>query len=133
TRDQARRVLARVESKLSPTVSAGIQSGWTSDAFHADQLAAVLDLPVKAIDDLLTGVKPPRPSTHASPISSPLTEQELEILRLVAEGLTNRQIAGQRTLSVNTIKWYVKEIFSKLDVSSRTEAVSRARALGLLD
>jgi predicted ATPase/DNA-binding NarL/FixJ family response regulator len=61
-----------------------------------------------------------------------LTERELEILHLVADGLSNREIADQLAFSVNTVKWYAKEIFSKLHVSSRTQAVTRARELGLL-
>lgn len=62
----------------------------------------------------------------------PLTGRELEVLRLVAEGLANRAIAERLVLSVGTVKWYVSEIITKLDSSSRTQAVARARELGLL-
>lgn len=61
-----------------------------------------------------------------------LTEREQEILRLVADGLSNKQIADQLILSVGTVKWYISEIFSKLGVNSRTQAAARARALDLL-
>jgi len=47
--------------------------------------------------------------------------------------LSNREIAGQLTLAVSTVKWYAHEIFGKLQVASRTQAIARARALDLLD
>ncbi len=63
----------------------------------------------------------------------PLSERELEILSLLAEGLTNREIAGRLFLSYETIKWYNKQIYAKLDVNNRTEAASHAYKFGLLD
>ena len=62
----------------------------------------------------------------------PLSEREVEILRLIAEGLTNREIASRLFLSLNTIKVHNRNIYGKLDVHSRTQAVARARALGVL-
>jgi len=50
----------------------------------------------------------------------------------MAEGLSNREIASQLILGVSTVKWHVSRILSKLDVTSRTQAVARARMLGLL-
>lgn len=61
------------------------------------------------------------------------TERELQILRLKAERRTNREIASELFLALSTIKWYVTQIYSKLNVSNRREAVKRARELGLLD
>ena len=52
--------------------------------------------------------------------------------RLVAAGLSNRAIAEQLVLALSTVKWYLKELYRKLDVHSRTAAVARARTLGLL-
>lgn len=63
----------------------------------------------------------------------PLSERELEILRLLAKGLSNRDIAQKLTLSLETIKWYNRQIYSKLDVRGRSQAASRARELGLLN
>lgn len=63
----------------------------------------------------------------------PLTERELEILSLLAEGLTNRDIARTLILSLETIKWYNRQIYAKLDVGNRNQAVARARQLGLFD
>jgi predicted ATPase/DNA-binding CsgD family transcriptional regulator len=62
-----------------------------------------------------------------------LSDRELEIVRLVAEGLSDRALAERLAMSVNTIKWYNRQIYSKLGVGSRTQAIARARALGLLE
>lgn len=62
-----------------------------------------------------------------------LTEREMEILRMFARRLSNREIANTLTLSVGTVKWYAQQIFSKLGVSDRHDAVARAQTLGLLD
>ncbi|MEZ4633428.1 MAG: LuxR C-terminal-related transcriptional regulator [Caldilineaceae bacterium] len=62
----------------------------------------------------------------------PLSERELEVLQLVADGLTNPEIAEQLVLSLNTVKVHSRNIHGKLAVHTRTQAVARARALGLL-
>jgi LuxR family maltose regulon positive regulatory protein len=54
-------------------------------------------------------------------------------LALVAAGRPNRAIAGELFISVDTVKRHVSHLFAKLGVANRTEAVARARALGLLD
>lgn len=72
------------------------------------------------------------PGASASATSSRLTARELEILRLLARGLTNREIAGELQVSVSTVKAHVEHIFAKLDVSDRTQAAVRALELHLL-
>ena len=67
-----------------------------------------------------------------SSLIEPLTERELGILRLIDAGLSNREIAEELYLSINTVKHHTKSIYSKLGVRSRTQAASRARELGLL-
>jgi LuxR family maltose regulon positive regulatory protein len=62
----------------------------------------------------------------------PLTERELEVLRLIAQGLSNREIGERLFLALSTVKGHARIIFDKLQVKSRTEAVARARELGLL-
>lgn len=62
----------------------------------------------------------------------PLSERELEVLRLVAAGLSNRQIAAQLVVSLNTVKSHVHNVCAKLDAQNRTQAAARARELGLL-
>ena len=62
----------------------------------------------------------------------PLTERELEVLRLIAQGLSNREIGERLFLALSTVKGHARIIFDKLQVQRRTEAVARARDLGLL-
>jgi LuxR family maltose regulon positive regulatory protein len=62
----------------------------------------------------------------------PLSERELEVLQLIAEGFSNREIAQKLFLSVSTVKVHTYNIYSKLGVHSRTQAVAKARALGVL-
>ncbi|MFN2136498.1 MAG: LuxR C-terminal-related transcriptional regulator [Candidatus Promineifilaceae bacterium] len=65
-------------------------------------------------------------------LADPLSPRELEVLALVAEGLTNRQISERLFLALSTVKGHNSLIFDKLGVRSRTQAVARARELGLL-
>jgi LuxR family maltose regulon positive regulatory protein len=85
---------------------------------------------------LLAALAPSRPTERAArPAASlldPLSEREVEVLRLIVAGLSNRAIAARLYLAVSTVKWYVNTIFSKLDVASRAEAIARARALRLV-
>lgn len=62
----------------------------------------------------------------------PLSDRELEVLGLIAEGLSNQEIAGRLFISVETVKRHVTNIHGKLGVRSRTQAVAKARALELL-
>jgi LuxR family maltose regulon positive regulatory protein len=62
----------------------------------------------------------------------PLSDRELELLGLIANGMSNRDVAEELVLTVGTVKWHLSNIYSKLDVSSRTQAVARARELQLL-
>jgi LuxR family maltose regulon positive regulatory protein len=68
----------------------------------------------------------------AQPLIEPLSQRELEILQLVARGLSNRQISERLFLALSTVKGHNRVLFDKLQVQSRTEAVARARELGLL-
>jgi LuxR family maltose regulon positive regulatory protein len=61
-----------------------------------------------------------------------LTEREIEVLRLYVAGLTNAAIARRLFVSQNTVKWYAKNIYLKLDVHSRAEALARAYEMDLL-
>ena len=62
----------------------------------------------------------------------PLSEREMEVLRLIAQGLTNNEISQRLVLALSTVKGHNLRIFGKLQVQNRTEAVRRARELGLL-
>ncbi len=75
----------------------------------------------------------PTPARKApADMVEPLSERELEVLRLVAQGLTNQEIAQRLCLTVRTIKWHASNIYSKLSTQNRAQAVAKARALGLL-
>ena len=74
----------------------------------------------------------PRSSPYPSPLAEPLTEREREVLRLLLEGASNREIARRLVLSVNTVKRHVYNLCSKLSVHSRAQAIIRARDLNLL-
>jgi predicted ATPase/DNA-binding CsgD family transcriptional regulator len=63
---------------------------------------------------------------HALPLLDPLSERELHILRLMSEGLSNREIADTLVISFETVRWYTKQIYSKLGVHSRAQAIIRA-------
>ena len=67
-----------------------------------------------------------------SEIVEPLSQRELEVLQLIAQGLSNREISERLFLALSTVKGHNRIIFSKLAVQRRTEAVARARELGLL-
>ncbi len=71
-------------------------------------------------------------SARLSPLVEPLTEREREVLHLLLEGASNREIARRLVLSVNTVKRHVYNLSGKLGVQSRTQAIVRARDLNLL-
>jgi LuxR family maltose regulon positive regulatory protein len=66
------------------------------------------------------------------PFVEPLSPRELEVLQLIAEGLSNDEIGKRLYLALDTVKGHNRRIFDKLQVQRRTEAVARARELGLL-
>ena len=71
-------------------------------------------------------------STSSTLYSGPLSARELEILRLVAEGLSNQQIADRLVISLGTAKTHVHNIFEKLNAKTRTQCLARARMSGLI-
>jgi DNA-binding NarL/FixJ family response regulator len=66
-------------------------------------------------------------------LPEPLSEREIEVLKLLAQGLSNKEIAEQLYLAEGTVKNYVSNVLSKLGVTDRTQAALRARELNLLD
>jgi LuxR family maltose regulon positive regulatory protein len=89
-----------------------------------------------AFGEPLSAATPSQPPVKAPPSALTLVEQlstrELEVLRLVADGLSNSQIAARLIVSTGTIKTHVNHIYGKLGVPSRTQAIARGRAIGLL-
>jgi ATP/maltotriose-dependent transcriptional regulator MalT len=87
------------------------------------------------LDELL--ISEEQQLTHQTPhagetLLEPLNEREQAVLTLIADGLSNREIAGKLFLSVATVKWYLTHVYSKLGAESRTFAILRARQLNLL-
>ena len=68
----------------------------------------------------------------SQPLIEPLSQRELEVLQLVAQGFSNREISERLFLALSTVKGHNRIIFDKLQVQRRTEAVARAQELGLL-
>ncbi|HMQ29444.1 MAG TPA: response regulator transcription factor [Chloroflexaceae bacterium] len=93
-----------------------------------------------ALDAPVTPTAPPRsaaastaaPETAGAKLIEPLSEREAEVLRLLAEGHTNRELAARLVVAEGTIKTHLMNIYGKLGARNRTEAIARARTLGLL-
>jgi NarL family two-component system response regulator LiaR len=91
---------------------------------------------MELLRQLLAEERPPKPLEEQPPRSSQLgglTRREVEVLRLIATGRTNQQIARSLLVSVSTVKTHVHTIISKLGVSDRVQAAVKAIELGLLD
>jgi LuxR family maltose regulon positive regulatory protein len=85
------------------------------------------------LDKLLTAFRAAaKQDPTPPPLIEPLSERELEILQLIEAGLSNQQISERLFLTVGTVKWHVNNIYGKLNVRRRTQAVARARELGVL-
>ena len=92
----------------------------------------VTSSPIPDSSQSLPTTAAPAESPLISPLVESLSERELELLRLLAAGLKNREIATQMVISVNTVKVHINNIYGKLGVSSRVQAVARAQELMLL-
>lgn len=75
---------------------------------------------------------PPLAKVSGMDLVEPLSERELEVLHLIAAGLTNQEIANRLYLSLHTVKVHARNLYAKLDVGNRTQAVAKARSLGIL-
>jgi LuxR family maltose regulon positive regulatory protein len=96
-------------------------------------LSAFLTAEAQSVKDYPSSLIASRTSRqHLQPLVDPLSARELEVLHLIAEGLSNREIASRLFITINTVKKHTRLSFDKLDVANRTHAVARARELGLL-
>jgi LuxR family maltose regulon positive regulatory protein len=85
-----------------------------------------------AAQTLATSAATRKGSMVDQPLIEPLSERELEVLRLIADGLSNAEIAAKLIIAHGTVKRHTNNIYGKLGVQSRTQAVARSRDLGLL-
>jgi LuxR family transcriptional regulator, maltose regulon positive regulatory protein len=108
-----------------------VLSPWLSTVLSQGFLAQAL-LPKSG--GMATQIALVKPNIHSTTnlLVERLSERECEVLHLLAEGLSNQQIAGRLYLSIRTVKFHTGNIYSKLGVTRRTEAIARAHTLGLL-
>jgi non-specific serine/threonine protein kinase len=129
-REQSDHPLAIVPARMGET---RFQAAWESgraltleQAIHqARGLASIVEH--KADSSAL-----PAQDEKAQTLSPSLNERELEVLRLIADGLSNQEIAERLVIALSTVKWHINNLFGKLGVRSRTQAVAQAREMGLL-
>lgn len=94
--------------------------------------ALLAQLPAQLVPPRLLGRGRPALVQAATELVEPLSERELEVLRLIDGGATNQAIGDRLFVSVNTVKKHTTNIFGKLGVNTRTQALARARELGML-
>jgi LuxR family maltose regulon positive regulatory protein len=111
-------VMAHLLARMAPFT--------TASPAYLQRIQAAIAL-VRAARPAVSELPAPLPSPF-----EPLSEREREVLQLVAEGLSNQQIAQRLVLSLHTVKLHVKHVLAKLDATNRTQAVARARALHIL-
>lgn len=129
-------VLALVEDEAQVTVvwDTGLRGLLRRDTPVEKLVAALLAL-VEGLMVFDLAFAPARSLPHSESTQPPieaLTARELEVLKLAAEGLSNRAIASQLDISDHTVKFHLNAVLSKLGAQSRTEAVVRAMRLGLI-
>jgi LuxR family maltose regulon positive regulatory protein len=101
---------------------------------YVNKLLAAFAQIMPAPQSEVSNPTPPRSwdVSQKSTMVEPLSQRELKILQLIAQGLSNREIGERLFLALDTIKGHNRKLFDKLQVQSRTEAIARARELGLL-
>jgi LuxR family maltose regulon positive regulatory protein len=104
---------------LYRAIAHGITPGYTGKLLASFQDSESVPVPPADIQE-------PKPG-----LIEPLSVREIEVLDCLAEGLSNREIAQRLTISLTTVKTHTRNIYRKLDVNSRTQAVARGKALGI--
>jgi LuxR family maltose regulon positive regulatory protein len=132
------KALASLEQALTLAEPEGYLRIFAAEGKPMKELLSILDNGYlkKYAEKILTVFTQPQnihPSSLIShPLIEPLSERELEVLHLIAQGLSNQEITQKLFVALSTVKGHNLRIFAKLQAKSRTEAVARARELGLL-
>jgi LuxR family maltose regulon positive regulatory protein len=120
---------------LSAAAAQGIMPDYSSRllaAFTADVAMPTTQSKIKSLSPPVQAWKDPKLVLEGSKMVEPLSERELDVLRLLATELNGPEIANRLMVSLNTLRTHTKNIFSKLGVNNRRAAVRRAEELGLL-
>jgi LuxR family transcriptional regulator, maltose regulon positive regulatory protein len=112
---------------LSEAAAHGLMPDYTGKLLAAFPRAEDRELRTELATSLHSALSP-----QSSSLVEPLSQRELEVLQLIAQGHSNREISERLFLALDTVKGHNQKIFGKLHVQRRTEAVARARELGLL-
>jgi LuxR family maltose regulon positive regulatory protein len=101
--------------------------GQPGAAHYRDQLLALLGGAPGG-----DAAQPASPAAGLVLLGEPVSQRELEVLRLIGAGCSNQEIADRLVIALSTVKWYIHALYGKLQVDSRTKAIARARELNLL-
>ncbi len=135
--------LAEKEGFVRPFVDAGIPMAHLLDkavrhGVHADCAGKLLaafplaETPGRAAAGLSAARSFAAPMRAGEPMIEPLSPKEIGIVKLLSAGLSNKEIADREFIAVQTVKWHTSNIYAKLGVKNRTQAVARARGLGII-
>jgi LuxR family maltose regulon positive regulatory protein len=113
-------LLVDFQSMIEKRLRAGVDDASLRLLAYANKLLAAFSGPDPAVT----------PQSASLPDS--LNEREMEVLRLIHAGLTNQEVADQIVIAVSTVKWHINHLYAKLGVHTRTQALARAKELGLL-
>ncbi len=125
-------MLAAPEGALRPFVDAGPPLADLLLRLSQDQAALTLQPFIAQLLGALNLTAPVPSSAKPPMLPEPLNEREQLVLTLIAGGLSNREIAAQLRVALSTVKWHINNLYGKLGVSTRTQALARAKELGLL-
>jgi len=114
-----------LQTKAPPDAASGTEEALGAFGFERQLLQAFDSMPSP-------GLRIAADEPQGQDIAALLTDREQEVLALLALGITNKEIAAKLVVAPSTVKEHLKNIYSKLDVNSRTQAVTRARDLGFL-
>jgi LuxR family maltose regulon positive regulatory protein len=129
--DRAAQLFEPLADKQLEPDAAALWAPWLKTLRSSSALARHVPL-LSQIDRLLAAISSPAAPMMATTLPEPLNERELDVLRLIADGHSNHDIAQELIVAVSTVKWHINNLYGKLNVHNRTLAIMRARELGLL-